>query len=169
MFLVNVKWGTRRFEGLELDPTRKPLDFKRQLAELSGVETTRQQLMVKGALVRDDDSWDAHTVKDGSTLLLVAASRPSCSNDAPSAGTIARGHCARCCDAARGAGEWMWWLLINMFPLMFSFLWTMFDKDAGAAGNRIAVQRQSQQRRADPPPRLVRNKNWHRLNTVCCA
>eukprot|EP01043_Picozoa_sp_COSAG02_P022805 COSAG02_NODE_1196_length_13929_cov_17.931039_6_plen_160_part_00 len=156
MFLVTVKWGTRRFEGLELDPTRKPLDFKRLLAELSGVETTRQQLMVKGTLVRDDDSWDTHAVKDGSTLLLVAAIRPSCSDDAPSTGTIARGHCARCCHVARGAGEWAWWLLINMLPLMFSFLWTMFDKNAGAAGNRIVLQRQTQQRRAGPPPRLVR-------------
>jgi hypothetical protein len=170
MILVNVKWGTRRFERLELDPTRKPLDLKRQLAELTGVETSRQQLMVKGALVRDDDSWGAHAVKDGSTLLLVAASRPSCSDGAPSTGTVARGHCARCYDAARSAGEWVWWLLINMFPLMFSFLWTMFDKNAGAAGNRIAVQRQTQQRRAAPPPRLVQNTfRHHHLHTACCA
>ena len=163
LMLVTVRWGSRRFEGVELDPTRKPLDFKRRLAELSGVEPPRQQLMVKGALVRDDDSWGAHAVIDGCTLLLVASNRPSCSDGASSTGTSALGCCARCSGAARTATASLWWLLINAIPLMFSFVWTMFDKNAGAAGNRIAVQRQTQRRRAAPPPRLVRTHHSHCL------
>lgn len=156
MLAVKVKWGSSRFEGVELDPTRKPLDFKRRLAELSGVAPPRQQLMFKGALVKDDDSWASHSVKNGSTLMLVGSTRPSCSDGAPSTATSARGCCVRCGDAARDAGNSLWWLLMNIFPLMFSFFWTMFDKNAGAAGNRIAIQRRHQQLRATPPPRLVR-------------
>ena len=159
--LVNVKWGSRRFEGMELDPTRKPLDFKRQLAEISGVDTPRQQLMVKGALVQDDDSWASHPVKDGSTLLLVAATRPSHSGGISGTVAGARGCCTQCSDAARSAADSLWWLLSNIVPLLFSFFWTMFDKSAGAAGNRIAVQRRVQQQRSAPPPRLVRAHHAH--------
>lgn len=166
--LVSVKWGPHRFEGVELDPTRKPLDFKRHLAEISGVATRRQQLMVKGALVKDDDCWASHAVKDGSTLLLVAATRPSHSDGVSATVAGARGCCANCSDAVRSAADSLWWVLSNIVPLLFSFFWTMFDKSAGAAGNRIAAQRRVQQQRSAPPARLVRAHRAHFATPSLC-
>ena len=54
--LVSVKWGTQRFDGLSLDPAAPPLAFKQQLASLTGIAAPKQQLMIKGSLVKDGQS-----------------------------------------------------------------------------------------------------------------
>jgi ubiquitin carboxyl-terminal hydrolase 14 len=69
---VNVKWGKESFSDVEVDLTQPPLVFKSQLFTLTNVAPDRQKVMVKGALVKDDE-WGkaALNMKDGATVMLM--------------------------------------------------------------------------------------------------
>ena len=84
-------------------------------------------------MVADDESWAGYAgLKEGGTLLLVAASRPTAAEMAPTTADSAAGCCERCGSAARAAPGMVWWGVVNLFPLLFSFVWTMFDSSGGA-------------------------------------
>lgn len=71
-FKVNVKWGKEKLNDLELNTDEPPLVFKAQLFALCGVQPERQKLMVKGAVVKDEE-WGSVKLKDGMTLLLMGS------------------------------------------------------------------------------------------------
>ncbi|PNH11389.1 Ubiquitin carboxyl-terminal hydrolase 7, partial [Tetrabaena socialis] len=73
-FKVNVKWGKETFADVELDTTQTPLVFKSQLFALSSVPPDRQKVMIKGALLKDEE-WGkaAAAVKEGMTIMLMGS------------------------------------------------------------------------------------------------
>ena len=71
---VNVKWGKKLFENVEVDLREPPLVFKSQLFTLSGVAPERQKVMVKAKLLKDDTWNTVAGLKDGQTLLLMGSS-----------------------------------------------------------------------------------------------
>lgn len=71
-FKVNVKWGKEKFQDVELDLGEPPEVFKAQLFALSGVQPSRQKVMVKGVVIKDDD-WGNVKLKDGVTLLMMGS------------------------------------------------------------------------------------------------
>ena len=150
---VQVKWGAAKHE-LELDTTRKPLDFKRQIAEVTGVVPEAQQLMAKGSLIKDDGDWEAIGVREGQTLLLMAASRPaaSASASAPGGERAGGGCCDRAVEGLRAALSWLWAAIANFFPLLFSFFYTMVDRSAGAGTPRRHAARARERARAPARP-----------------
>ena len=70
---VDVKWSRRKLAGLELDPSSPTYAFKAKLEALTGVDSQRQKIMVKGAVVKDDADWSAYKLKDGMTLVMMGA------------------------------------------------------------------------------------------------
>ncbi|XP_033118729.1 ubiquitin carboxyl-terminal hydrolase 14-like [Anneissia japonica] len=69
-FKVNIKWGREKFEKVECNTDESPELFKAQLFALSGVQPNRQKVMLKGAVLKDDD-WGTFKLKDGSTFLMM--------------------------------------------------------------------------------------------------
>lgn len=69
---VNVKWGKEKFTGVECNTDEPPELFKAQLFALSGVQPSRQKVMVTGAILKDDD-WGPikSKLKDNVTLLMM--------------------------------------------------------------------------------------------------
>jgi len=49
---VHVKWGKEKYKNIECDTDEPPMVFKAQLFALSGVQPSRQKVMVKGAVVK---------------------------------------------------------------------------------------------------------------------
>ncbi|KAK7101177.1 ubiquitin carboxyl-terminal hydrolase 14-like [Littorina saxatilis] len=72
VFKVNVKWAKEKYDDLELNTDEPPLVFKAQLFAMSGVHPERQKLMIKGAVIKDDE-WGSVKLKDGMTLLLMGS------------------------------------------------------------------------------------------------
>lgn len=72
VYKVNVKWAKEKFNDIELNTDEPPLVFKAQLFALSGVQPERQKLMIKGAVIKDDD-WGTIKLKDGIALLLMGS------------------------------------------------------------------------------------------------
>ncbi len=72
MVKVSVKWGKELYNDVEVDPAEVPLVFKSQLFTLTGVPPDRQKVMLKGALVKDDD-WGKAVPKDGVTFMLMGS------------------------------------------------------------------------------------------------
>ena len=52
IFLVNIKWGKEKFEGVEVNTDEPPMLLKAQLFALSGVQPERQKVMVKGQVIK---------------------------------------------------------------------------------------------------------------------
>lgn len=52
LFSVTVKWGKEKFEGVELNTDEPPMVFKAQLFALTGVQPSRQKVMVKGGTLK---------------------------------------------------------------------------------------------------------------------
>lgn len=69
---VNIKWGKETFSDVDVDLTQVPLVFKSQLFALSGVPPERQKVMVKGALLKDDD-WGKAAPKEGMTIMMMGS------------------------------------------------------------------------------------------------
>ena len=71
---VNVKWGKKLFENVEVDLGESPLVFKSQLFTLSGVAPKRQKVMVKAKLLKDDAWNTVERLREGQTVLLMGSS-----------------------------------------------------------------------------------------------
>ncbi|XP_067677847.1 ubiquitin carboxyl-terminal hydrolase 14-like [Haliotis asinina] len=69
-FKVNVKWGREKFADVECNTDEPPVVFKAQLFALSGVQPDRQKVMMKGAVLKDDE-WGNMKLKDGAMLLMM--------------------------------------------------------------------------------------------------
>ncbi|XP_023671471.1 ubiquitin carboxyl-terminal hydrolase 14 [Paramormyrops kingsleyae] len=72
VFMVNVKWGKEKFDGVELNTEEPPMVFKAQLFALTGVQPERQKVMVKGGTLKDDE-WGNIKLKNGMTLLMMGS------------------------------------------------------------------------------------------------
>lgn len=67
---VNVKWGKEKFQNVECNTDEPPMVFKAQIFALSGVQPDRQKVMVKGAVIKDDE-WGNVKIKDNITLMMM--------------------------------------------------------------------------------------------------
>lgn len=54
---VSVKWQKELFPAVEIDTTQPPIVFKSQLYTLTGVPPERQKIMVKGGLLKVQDTY----------------------------------------------------------------------------------------------------------------
>jgi len=72
VFKVNVKWGKEKFTDVECDTDEPPVQLKAQLFALSGVAPDRQKVMMKGAVLKDDE-WGKVVLKNGATLLMMGS------------------------------------------------------------------------------------------------
>ncbi|KAK3580958.1 hypothetical protein CHS0354_006985 [Potamilus streckersoni] len=70
VYKVNIKWGKEKFSDVECSTDDPPEVFKAQLFALSGVHPDRQKVMMKGAVLKDDD-WGNLKLKDGATFLMM--------------------------------------------------------------------------------------------------
>ncbi|KAK0042090.1 ubiquitin carboxyl-terminal hydrolase 14 [Biomphalaria pfeifferi] len=72
VFKVHVKWGKEKFSDVECNTDESPELFKAQLFALSGVQPTRQKVMITGAILKDDEWGPVRSkIKDGVTLLMM--------------------------------------------------------------------------------------------------
>jgi len=71
-FKVKVKWGKEVYPDVEVDTGEPPMVFKAQVFALTGVETHRQKIMVKGATLKEDN-WDGIKIKDGCMVLMMGS------------------------------------------------------------------------------------------------
>ncbi|XP_012938302.1 ubiquitin carboxyl-terminal hydrolase 14 [Aplysia californica] len=72
VFKVNVKWGKEKFTDVECNTDEPPELFKAQLFALSGVQPTRQKVMITGSILKDDEWGPAKAkLKDGTMLLMM--------------------------------------------------------------------------------------------------
>ena len=69
---VSVKWGKEAFNNVEIDLGESPMVFKSQLFALTSVPPQRQKVMIKGALLKDDD-WGKQVPKEGMTIMLMGS------------------------------------------------------------------------------------------------
>ncbi|EFJ53050.1 hypothetical protein VOLCADRAFT_78675 [Volvox carteri f. nagariensis] len=69
---LNVKWGKETYNDVEVDVSQPPLVFKSQLFALTGVPPDRQKVMIKGALLKDDE-WGKSAPKEGMTIMLMGS------------------------------------------------------------------------------------------------
>ncbi|KAL6755985.1 hypothetical protein V8C86DRAFT_2658752 [Haematococcus lacustris] len=69
---VSVKWGKETFADVDVNLADSPLVFKSQLFALSGVPPDKQKVMIKGALLKDDD-WGKAVPKEGATVMLMGS------------------------------------------------------------------------------------------------
>ncbi|OWF45381.1 ubiquitin carboxyl-terminal hydrolase 14-like [Mizuhopecten yessoensis] len=69
-YKVNVKWGKEKFSDVECNTDEPPIVLKAQLFALSGVQPERQKVMMKGAVLKDDD-WGKVKLKAGAMLLMM--------------------------------------------------------------------------------------------------
>lgn len=69
---VSVKWGKESYPDVEVDLSSAPLVFKSQLFALTSVPPDRQKVMIKGALLKDDE-WGKAAPKDGATVMLMGS------------------------------------------------------------------------------------------------
>ena len=64
---MKVKWGKEVFNDVEVNTDEEPVLFKAQLFALTGVQHTRQKVMVKGVTLKDED-WGNIALKNVITL-----------------------------------------------------------------------------------------------------
>jgi ubiquitin carboxyl-terminal hydrolase 14 len=79
---VSVKWGKETYQDVEADLSELPLVFKSQLFALTGVPPGRQKLMLKGALLKDDE-WGKAAPKAGATFMLMGSAEAHAGVEAP--------------------------------------------------------------------------------------
>uniref|UniRef100_A0A0A9W9R3 Ubiquitin carboxyl-terminal hydrolase 14 n=1 Tax=Lygus hesperus TaxID=30085 RepID=A0A0A9W9R3_LYGHE len=84
-FKVNVKWGRTLHKEVVLDTDLEPNVFKAQLYALTGVPPDRQKVMIKGAIIKDDD-WGNTSITNGSMVLLMGTVEGSSDKPASSDG-----------------------------------------------------------------------------------
>lgn len=71
-FKVKVKWGKEIYPDVEANTDEDPLVFKAQLFALTGVQPSRQKVMLKGTTLKDLD-WGNIKLKDGVTVLMMGS------------------------------------------------------------------------------------------------
>ncbi|CAI8044987.1 Ubiquitin carboxyl-terminal hydrolase 14 [Geodia barretti] len=71
---VNVKWGKKKYEKIEVDLAEPPAVFKSQLFSLTGVPPERQRLMI-GGLILGDEEWSntKSKVKNNATFMMMGS------------------------------------------------------------------------------------------------
>jgi ubiquitin carboxyl-terminal hydrolase 14 len=82
MVKVSIKWGKEVFPDVDADVAQSPLVFKSQLYTLSSVPPERQKVMIKGALLKDDD-WGKAIPKEGMTIMLMGTAGEPVTVEAP--------------------------------------------------------------------------------------
>ncbi|KAJ1971230.1 deubiquitinating enzyme [Dimargaris xerosporica] len=68
---VSVKWNGKRFDNLMLDLDESPLMFKSQLFSITGVDPSRQKILIKGGTLKDDTDLKMLNLKDGHTFMML--------------------------------------------------------------------------------------------------
>ncbi|TPX58593.1 hypothetical protein PhCBS80983_g03040 [Powellomyces hirtus] len=68
---VNVKWGGKKLEDVELDTSQPGVVFKTQLYTLTGVAPERQKIMVKGGMLKDDADMNKFGFKEGQQIMMM--------------------------------------------------------------------------------------------------
>ncbi|GAB1603127.1 ubiquitin carboxyl-terminal hydrolase 14-like [Argonauta hians] len=71
-YKVHVKWGKEKFNDIECDADETPIQFKAQLFALTGVQPSRQKVLAKGVILKDED-WGNVKLKDGITFLMMGS------------------------------------------------------------------------------------------------
>ncbi|XP_014784803.1 ubiquitin carboxyl-terminal hydrolase 14 [Octopus bimaculoides] len=71
-YKVHVKWGKEKFNDIECDADETPIQFKAQLFALTGVQPSRQKVLTKGVILKDED-WGNVKLKDGITFLMMGS------------------------------------------------------------------------------------------------
>ncbi|CAG8557045.1 17159_t:CDS:10 [Dentiscutata erythropus] len=66
---VNVKWKGKNYE-VELDTDASASDFKAQLFSMTEVEPSRQKIMIKGGILKDDTDLKTLNIKEGASIML---------------------------------------------------------------------------------------------------
>lgn len=69
---VSIKWGKELYNDVEVDLEQSPMMFKSQLFALTGVPPDRQKVMIKGALLKDEE-WGKALPKAGMTVMLMGS------------------------------------------------------------------------------------------------
>ncbi|KAF2351567.1 Ubiquitin-related domain [Trinorchestia longiramus] len=72
-YKVKVKWGKETYPDVELDTSEAPEVFRAQVFALTGVQTSKQKLLLKGSTLKPD-TWDGAKLKNGA-LVVVMGSR----------------------------------------------------------------------------------------------
>lgn len=67
---MKVKWGKEVFSDVEVNTDEEPILFKAQLFALTGVQTERQKVMIKGLTLKDSE-WGNIKLKDVMITFLV--------------------------------------------------------------------------------------------------
>ena len=69
---LQVKWGKKVFDDVDLNLEDDITTFKCQLYALTNVPIEKQKLMAKGKIVKDESEWKDYVgVKAGATLMLM--------------------------------------------------------------------------------------------------
>lgn len=84
---VNVKGSgsTKSFKLSGIENTLTVLEFKTKCVEECGLATDQQRLFLKGKLLKDEDTLEAASIKDGTTLFLVKGASSSSGSAATAA------------------------------------------------------------------------------------
>jgi ubiquitin carboxyl-terminal hydrolase 14 len=72
VFTVSVKWQKQKFNDVQCDMGKPPIDFKAILFSLSGVPPERQKVMIQGTLL-SDDAWNNIQMKNGMTIMMLGS------------------------------------------------------------------------------------------------
>ncbi|CAG8507118.1 14042_t:CDS:10, partial [Dentiscutata heterogama] len=67
---VNVKWKGKNHE-VELDTEAPVSDFKAQLFSITEVEPSRQKIMIKGGILKDDTDLKTLNIKEGASIMMM--------------------------------------------------------------------------------------------------
>lgn len=69
---MNIKWGKKEFNNVDLSQFQKGVELKKHLSELTGVPVDRLKVMGLGAgLLKDDSNLAKLKVKDGAQVKLI--------------------------------------------------------------------------------------------------
>ncbi|KND04956.1 ubiquitin-specific protease UBP6 [Spizellomyces punctatus DAOM BR117] len=68
---VNVKWGGKKLENIELDTDQPGIVFKTQLYTVTGVPPERQKIMAKGGMLKDDADMNSLGWKEGQQIMMM--------------------------------------------------------------------------------------------------
>ncbi|CAE7143757.1 unnamed protein product [Rhizoctonia solani] len=69
-FTVHIKHEGKQ-QSLQLDPDQPPSVFKEAIYQATGVPVDRMKVMIKGALLKDDNSWKGVNPKAGQTFMVI--------------------------------------------------------------------------------------------------
>ncbi|KAF9586085.1 Ubiquitin carboxyl-terminal hydrolase 14 [Lunasporangiospora selenospora] len=71
VILVSVKWSGKKFDDIELNLDEPGLVFKAQLFALTGVDPTRQKIILKGGMLKDDTDMKKLGLKPGHAIMMM--------------------------------------------------------------------------------------------------